>query len=168
MSGRANQERRSVADVKRNCSGDKILLSDQHQELGSNLGPFTAEHRVKPWSETQNQAKRINNIGYRLLLRDQGVGGSNPLSPTNLIENKYFATYESWNESLARHQGGFGATRTHLSEGVNELSRGLGSHFCAGTYKKDLHFSILNSLGCNTTPIGVTLSSVRWGTRSNR
>ena len=36
------------------------------------------------------------------LVRDQGVGGSNPLSPTNLIENKYFASYESWNESLAR------------------------------------------------------------------
>jgi hypothetical protein len=35
------------------------------------LGPFTAEYRVKPWSETQNQAKRINNIGYWLLLRDQ-------------------------------------------------------------------------------------------------
>jgi hypothetical protein len=34
------------------------------------------------------------------LVRDQGVGGSNPLSPTNLIENKYFASYENWNESL--------------------------------------------------------------------
>jgi hypothetical protein len=42
-------------------------------KVGSNLGPFTAEYRVKPWSETQNQAKRINNIGYWLLLRDQGV-----------------------------------------------------------------------------------------------
>jgi hypothetical protein len=41
------------------------------RKLGSNLGPFTAEYRVKPWSGTQNQAKRINNIGYWLLLRDQ-------------------------------------------------------------------------------------------------
>ena len=42
------------------------------RKLGSNLGPFTAEYRVKPWSGTQNQAKRINNMGYWLLLRDQG------------------------------------------------------------------------------------------------
>ena len=29
------------------------------------------------------------------LVRDQGVGGSNPLSPTNLIENTSFADYEN-------------------------------------------------------------------------
>src|ERR1035437_3043097 len=50
--------------------------------FGSNLGPIIAENRVKPWSVTQNQAKRINEIALRWLLRDQGVGGSNPLSPT--------------------------------------------------------------------------------------
>jgi hypothetical protein len=62
------------------------------RKLGSNLGPFTAEYRVKPWSETQNQAKRINNIGYRLLLRDQGVGGSSPLSPTTIDEHSHKLT----------------------------------------------------------------------------
>ena len=41
------------------------------RKLGSNLGPFTPRILGKPWSETQNQAERINKIGYRLLLRDQ-------------------------------------------------------------------------------------------------
>jgi hypothetical protein len=30
---------------------------------------------------TQSQAKRINEIAFLSLFRDQGVGGSNPLSP---------------------------------------------------------------------------------------
>jgi hypothetical protein len=55
------------------------------RKLGSNLGPFTAENRIKPWSETQNQAKRINNIGYWSLLRDQGVG--DPLSLRPILIN---------------------------------------------------------------------------------
>ena len=35
------------------------------------------------------------------LVRDQGVGGSNPLSPTNVIENQAVVQYENWNEPLA-------------------------------------------------------------------
>jgi hypothetical protein len=54
-----------------------------HEKLGSNLGQLAAENGVKPWSVTQSQAKRINDIAIPLLFRDQGVGGSNPLSPTN-------------------------------------------------------------------------------------
>jgi len=73
--------------------------------------------------------------------RDQGVGGSNPLSPTNLIENKYFASYENWNESLGRGQGiRFSATRTHLSKGFNELSLNLGVIFFCGDLQKGLTF----------------------------
>jgi hypothetical protein len=56
--------------------------SDQHAWVLFN-GPTGSQLRVKPWCETQNQVKRINEIGYCWLLRDQGVGGSNPLSPTN-------------------------------------------------------------------------------------
>jgi hypothetical protein len=56
--------------------------SDEKQ-LGSNLGPITAENQLKLGSVTQNQAKRINEIALRWLLRDQAVRGSNPLSPTN-------------------------------------------------------------------------------------
>ena len=52
-------------------------------KLGSDLGPIIAENQLKLGSETQNQAKRINEIALLSLLRDQGVGGSNPLSPTN-------------------------------------------------------------------------------------
>src|SRR5207249_656795 len=51
------------------------------------MGPIAAENRVKPWSKTQNQAKRINKIVFLSLLRDQGVGGSNPLSPTILFNH---------------------------------------------------------------------------------
>ena len=57
-------------------------------KLGSNLGAIAAKNRVKPWCETQNQAKRINEIVFLWMLRDQGVGGSNPLSPTNLSSKK--------------------------------------------------------------------------------
>ena len=57
------------------------------KKLGSNLGQLSAENGLKPGSVTQNQAKRINEIAFRWLFRDQGVGGSNPLSPTNLFNN---------------------------------------------------------------------------------
>ena len=57
------------------------------EKLGSNLGQLGAENPVKPWSVTQSQAKRINEIALLLFLRDQGVGGSNPLSPTNFFKH---------------------------------------------------------------------------------
>ena len=41
------------------------------KKLGSNLGPISAENQVKPWYETQSQAKRINKIVLLWLLRDQ-------------------------------------------------------------------------------------------------
>jgi hypothetical protein len=53
------------------------------QKLGSKLSQISAENRIKPQSVTRSQAKRINEIALPLLFRDQGVGGSNPLSPTN-------------------------------------------------------------------------------------
>jgi hypothetical protein len=53
------------------------------KKLGSDLGPITAENQLKLRCETQNQAKRINEIALHCQIRDQGVGGSNPLSPTN-------------------------------------------------------------------------------------
>ena len=40
------------------------------------------------------------------LVRDQGVGGSNPLSPTNLSLNQKLAEYENWNEPLGEYPGG--------------------------------------------------------------
>jgi hypothetical protein len=59
------------------------------EKLGSNLGPITAENQVKPGSVTQNQAKRINEIALRWLLRDQVVGGSNSFSrPLLLVGSK--------------------------------------------------------------------------------
>ena len=43
------------------------------KKLGLNLGQLSAENRVKPWSVTQSQAKRINEIALRCLLRDQSA-----------------------------------------------------------------------------------------------
>ena len=62
-----------------------------HRKLGSILGPDSAEHPLKPWYKTQNRAKRFNKLDHPKLLRDQGVGGSNPLSPTNSFSN-----FQSW------------------------------------------------------------------------
>src|SRR5579863_8828036 len=50
--------------------------------FGSKLGPSTAENQRTNGKTTQNRAKRFNYIDLRLSIRDQGVGGSNPLSPT--------------------------------------------------------------------------------------
>jgi len=35
------------------------------QKLGSILGPDSAEHPLKPWYKTQNQAKRFNRLDNR-------------------------------------------------------------------------------------------------------
>src|SRR6266576_6763196 len=43
------------------------------KKLGSNLGQLSAENRVKRGSVTQSQAKRINEIAFPWLFRDQGV-----------------------------------------------------------------------------------------------
>ena len=51
--------------VERIAAGRRFKSSLPGQQLRSNLGPITAEHRVKPWSETQSQAKRINEIALR-------------------------------------------------------------------------------------------------------
>ena len=55
------------------------------QELGSNLGPFAAENRRTRGKTTQSQPKRDNKLANPFLVRNQGVGGSNPLSPTILF-----------------------------------------------------------------------------------
>jgi hypothetical protein len=70
-------------------------------------------------------------------------------------------------EPLVSYQGvGFGATRTHLSKGVNELSREAWESFLCGDIQKDLHSSILDFLACHITPTGVTLNSVTMRARA--
>jgi hypothetical protein len=58
-------------------------------KLGSNLGPLAAEYRDETGWNTQNKPKRDNRLVNRLLVRDQGVGGSNPLSPTKAFRISY-------------------------------------------------------------------------------
>jgi hypothetical protein len=41
----------------------KGVIGDQ--KFGSNLGPDSAEHPLKPWYTTQNHAKRFNELDYR-------------------------------------------------------------------------------------------------------
>ena len=63
------------------------IIKPPPQKLGSNLGPFAAENRRTRGKTTQSQPKRDNKLANRFLVRDQGVGGSNPLSPTNYFNN---------------------------------------------------------------------------------
>ncbi len=62
--------------------GQSENYSALERKLGSNLGPISAEYHAFGSNKTHHRPKRINNLANRLLLRDQGVGGSNPLSPT--------------------------------------------------------------------------------------
>ena len=57
----------------------------------SDLSPFTAKYRAKSTCMTQNKTKQPNKMMFLFLVRDQAVGGSNPLAPTIL------------NRSLASH-----------------------------------------------------------------
>ena len=53
--------------------------STREAKLGSNLGPFAPEYHAKTEDNTQNKPKRDNRLVHRLLVRDQGLGGSNPI-----------------------------------------------------------------------------------------
>ncbi len=67
--------------------GSNLFYRDE-----SDLSPFTAEYRAKSTCMTQNKTKQANKMMFLFLVRDQAVGGSNPLAPTIL------------NRSLASHQ----------------------------------------------------------------
>jgi len=54
--------------------------------FGSNLSPNCTEQGRKPGGKLQSQPRRINNMELISLVRDQGVAGSNPVSPTNLFK----------------------------------------------------------------------------------
>jgi len=75
------------------CPGDSLsrIAKDIRpwclDKLGSNLGPIAAENHAFRPNETHYRPKRINKLAHRWLIRDQGVGGSNPLSPTIRINN---------------------------------------------------------------------------------
>jgi hypothetical protein len=57
------EENAKKQGVSQGCKG--------RAKLGSNLGPITAENLLKLGPVTQNQAKRINEIALRWLLRDK-------------------------------------------------------------------------------------------------
>jgi hypothetical protein len=56
-------------------------------KLGNNLGTNIPESGLKPRYRTKNQSKRTNKLALRVLPWAQGVGGSNPLAPTNFSAN---------------------------------------------------------------------------------
>src|SRR6266702_6513733 len=75
---------RTLLGKRKLCPKKLCHFRGSPQESGSEMSPFAAEYRPKPACSTQNKAKRANEIVFLLLVRDQGVGGSNPLAPTIL------------------------------------------------------------------------------------
>ena len=65
-------------------------------QIESDVSPFTAEQRPESACSTQNKAKRANEIVFLLLVRDQEVGGSNPLAPTNFFNKLSDSSSSSW------------------------------------------------------------------------
>jgi len=63
--------------------------ADHEFTLESNLGPMTFKEGTKTGNKTQDRPKRINHIAYDSLPWAQGVRGSNPRAPTNVLG--YFA-----------------------------------------------------------------------------
>lgn len=63
---------------KSSSKGRPSRLENRKKKLGSNLSQLRAENRVKPWSLTQSQAKRINEIAFRLLFGDQPLNKLRP------------------------------------------------------------------------------------------
>jgi hypothetical protein len=72
----------SWPEVQRGSELEIIPRRSGTSKRGSNLGPLAPEYHTKRRYNTQNKPKRYNSLVHRLLVRDQGVGGSNPLSPT--------------------------------------------------------------------------------------
>ena len=74
----AMQRNSTHVNVCTNCWGSP-------HAVGNNLGTITAEYHAKPCFQPEEKSKRANKIACFVLVRDQGVGGSNPLAPTILI-----------------------------------------------------------------------------------
>jgi len=53
--------------------GTSRRLREFDEKVGSNLGQLAAENRVKPWSMTQSQGKRINEITFRFVVSGLGA-----------------------------------------------------------------------------------------------
>ena len=58
---------------------DFVSIEGFTPKVESDLSLLTAEYQPKSACSTQNKAKRANKIVFLLLIRDQEVGGSNPL-----------------------------------------------------------------------------------------
>ena len=43
----------------------RLIFENCYGKLGSIVSQISAENRIKPWSATQSQAKRINEIALR-------------------------------------------------------------------------------------------------------
>src|SRR5207249_3492355 len=68
------------------------LVETKVFKRGSDLGPKPPQYPSKWHIMSQNQARRTNKITRVKLIRDQGVGGSNPLAPTkqsSLVSVRY-------------------------------------------------------------------------------
>ncbi len=97
-------------------------------ELESNLGPIGAEYALKPGYNTQNKARQTINLVCSSLVRDQGVGGLNPLAPT-ILQHRSLGCARDFACGLGRPQAG--SSSNPLAPTILGLSwHGL-STFCA-------------------------------------
>src|SRR6266436_4686015 len=80
QSGVLSAMKERILDCRRFCSG----RSTKAQQRATRCWALTATHAIPITCQLQNSIE-FNN--HRNLVRDQGVGGSNPLSPTNLFKN---------------------------------------------------------------------------------
>ncbi len=78
----------------------------------SDLSPIAAEYRPIWACLTQNKAKRANKIVFLLLIRDQEVGGSNPLAPTTFLQTNQTVTETSCS-GTASNLGSLGSIETN-------------------------------------------------------
>ena len=80
QSGFLSAMKERILDYRRFCSG----RSAKAQQRATRCWALTATHAIPITCQLQNSIE-FNN--HRNLVRDQGVGGSNPLSPTNLFKH---------------------------------------------------------------------------------
>jgi len=101
-------------------------ISIQADDAGD-LGPFTPGYHAKRRYSTQNKPKRNNSLVHRLLVRDQGVGGSNPLSSNkSLLINKMRSMFSLAATALDVSERSMESVASASGEHLVELAVGPG------------------------------------------
>jgi len=101
--GRDPTSRRSVEQAANGSGGQ---AENQGIKIWVQFGPIAAKNQRTRGKTTQNQAKRINRLIDRAEFRDQGVGRSNPLSPTIFFQaNQRITAPAKQTQTIRAHLG---------------------------------------------------------------